>query len=104
MRIRKRRQSYWNHYRHTLDHIHYARERNYLRKFTRNLQRDYEVHLTNCVKRSSKAFWHYVNFKLPSVGSLKLVEGGEAATDQEKANTLNSYFSSAFTNEYTCNW
>jgi len=81
-------------------------------KFTCNMQQDYEVRLANGVKSSPKAFWYYVNSKLktrPSVESLKLADGGEAATDQEKANTLNSYFSSVFTNElrylqHTTNW
>ena len=59
MRIRKRKQLYWNRYRRTSDPIDYTRfaqERNKLRKFTRNLQRDYEARLANGIKNNPKAF------------------------------------------------
>ena len=49
----------WNRYHHTSDPIDYARfaqERNNLRKFTRNLQQDYEVRITNSVKSNPDEF------------------------------------------------
>ena len=105
MRNRKKKQLCWNRYRATSDPIDYARfaqERNKLRKLTRKLQKDYESHLAYGIKRNPKAFWRYVNSKLktrPSIESLKLDNGTEAVTDQEKADALNSHFSSVFTNE-----
>ena len=67
MRIRKRKQLYWNRYCDTsdpTDYAQFAQERNNLRKFTRKLQQDYEVRLANGITSNPKAFWHYVNSKL----------------------------------------
>jgi len=88
----------WNRYRATSDpnnYAHFAQECNKLRKFTCKLQKDFEVRLANGVKRNPKAFWHYVNSKLkthPSIESLKLGDGTEAVTDQEKVDVLSSHF------------
>jgi len=45
------------------------------------------------LRATLRTFWCHVNCKLKtllSVESLKLADGGEAATDQEKTDTLNS--------------
>ena len=66
------------------------------------IRNDYETLLANGIKDNPKAFWHYVNSKLKtkvSVGSLHLDNGNVAVTDQDKADTLNIYFSSVFTKE-----
>ena len=68
----------------------------------RNLKSDYEESLANKIKSNPKAFWKYVNSKLKTtlpVDTLRTSDDGEAISNQEKADTLNEYFSSVFTQE-----
>jgi len=79
--LERKKQLCWNHYRATsdpIDYAHFAQEWNKLRKLTWKLQKDYESHFANGIKRNPKAFWRYVNSKLktrPSIESLKLDNG-----------------------------
>ena len=55
---------------------------------------------------SKKAFWKYVNSNLKTklpVDTLRTRDDGEATSNQEKANTLNEYFTSVFTRENLSN-
>ena len=53
-----------------------------------------------------KNFWKYVQEKTKSntgVSAIKKEDGSFALNDKDKADTLNSYFSTVFTIEDTCN-
>ena len=57
--------------------------------------------VSNIVK-NPKSFWHYVNTSLKTrldIDAIKRIDGSLASSDQEKADLLNSYFSSVFTRE-----
>ena len=54
------------------------------------------------IAKNSKRFWRYVNTSLktrPDIDAIKCIDGSLASSDQEKADLLNSYFSSVFTRE-----
>ena len=73
-----------------------------MRALTRSLRKDFENDLAKNAKEKPKLFWKYVNSRLktrPQIPSLKKPDGSYAATDQGKADTLNDYFASVFTEE-----
>jgi len=74
---------------------------------TRRLRCNYEEDLANCIKDNSKAFWKCVNSKFKTklpVDALRTSDNGEATSNQERANTLNEYFTSVFTQEDLSNF
>jgi len=105
LRLRKKKTTLWRVYCNThcsLDYDRFARVRNELRSLTRTLKRNYEIDLANNIKDNPKAFWKYVNSKLKTklpVDTLRTSDNREATSNQDKANVLNEYFASVFTQE-----
>ena len=84
------------------DFLRYSIVRNELRTLTRTLRRDYEKNLTLNIKNNPKALWRYVNSRLkvhPTINNLQQSDGSIAHTDKDKAELLNRYFTSVFTQE-----
>ena len=84
------------------DHAEYKKERNSLRWLTRKLQREFERDLIKNLKKDPKAFWRYANSKLKTrskVSQLFKEDGTITENDNEKAQVLNTFFSSVFTEE-----
>ena len=76
--------------------------RNELRVLTRTLRSDYERRLTLNIKNNPKAFWRYVNSRLKvhlTINDLQCPDGSTAHIDRDKAETLNHFFTSVFTQE-----
>ena len=76
--------------------------RNKLRRLTRNLRIHHEQHIVSNIKRNPKSFWRYINSHMKSrsgIDSIRRPDGSTAIPDQEKAELLNSYFASIFTDD-----
>ena len=76
--------------------------KNELRSTTRRLRKNFERNLANDVKKQPKKFWAYVNSRTKTrskIPSLNTVDGCKARTVAEKAEALNEFFSSVFTEE-----
>jgi len=105
MKARVKKRKTWAKFRRTgktRDYVAYTKERNKLRSLTRELCRTFELRMVKDIKENPKAFWRYVSTRLHTrekVGSL-VKEGGQVAeTDGEKAEVLNDFFASVFTEE-----
>jgi hypothetical protein len=84
------------------DYLEYAKARNQARRACRQAVKNYEKEIVNSVKSNPKAFYAYTKSKLhtqENVANLEDSEGRWANTDKEKAEMLNSFFSSVFTHE-----
>ena len=87
------------------DYQKYIEARNLSKKAIRKSVKEYEKKVCNDSKTKPKQFWKYVNTKLKrstGISNLKMNQKGDlTSNDQEKANTLNNFFSSVFTKEKT---
>ena len=84
------------------DYVTYARARNQAKWEIRRAKRDYEKKLARESKSNPKAFFKYANSKLKTrcaVPNLIQSNGTLTDNDRNKAEELNSYFKSVFTNE-----
>ena len=84
----------------------YTRQRNRVRKLSRQAKKTFERSLAEEVKSNPKKFWRYTKSKLKTKeGVAELVHtrddgtSVEATTDEDKAGLLADYFSSVFTIE-----
>ncbi|KAI8493269.1 hypothetical protein Bbelb_292730 [Branchiostoma belcheri] len=106
-RLSKKKRANWDRYTITGDEMDYARytaTRNDLRKLTRRLRYEFESNLARDIKQNPKSFWKYVNSRLKTkttIGDLKMADGTMTSSKKEKADTLNQYFCSVFTEEDT---
>ena len=69
---------------------------------TRHLTLEHEQGISGCVKTKPKKIWNDANMKNKSTEpppALQLTNGTYATTDNNKAETLNTFFSSIFTKE-----
>ncbi len=69
---------------------------------TCKLTRQYERDLIKGVKKNPKAFWKYAQSKTKSrsgINDLEKGDGGLTQSDEEKADVLNTFFTSVFTQE-----
>ena len=85
------------------DHVQYARARNQARWACRSAKKSFEKKIANESKSNPKAFYKYANSKLKvraGIADLDTPEG-IATTDRQKAEALNSFFTSVFTREKT---
>ena len=104
-RMRKRKNKFHSNYMKSgseQDWEKYAKARNKLRKSTRNARRDLEGNLVKNMKASPKILWKYINLRLKAkaqVGDLRRGDGSFAQTSEDKAEELNMFFSSIFTEE-----
>jgi hypothetical protein len=80
----------------------YARARNQAKWACRNAVKEHERTIAQQAKQNPKAFYSHVNKKLKtktSIPDLDKPAGGETSGDQDKAEVMNNFFSSVFTNE-----
>ena len=85
-----------------MDYNRFAKVCNDLRSLTRRLKSDYEENLVSNIKTNLKVLWKYVNSKMKTrlpVDTLKTSDNGDSVSNQDKANVLNEYFASVFTQE-----
>ena len=69
---------------------------------TRNLCREFEKDIAKNIKSDPKAFWRYTNSKLksrPKLGDLVDEDGKLTSDDNKKAELLNNFFTSVFTQD-----
>jgi hypothetical protein len=84
------------------DYQNYKLLRNKCNKLIKKARKNHEKNIADGCKSSPKQFWKYVQERTKSntgVSALKTENGGYAVTDEEKAETLNNFFSSVFTHE-----
>lgn len=89
-----------------LDYQRYIAARNECTKKVRKAKREHERKIAKNSKLNSKVFWKHVRSKTKAtsgVSALKTDNGETATNDVDKADILNSYFSSVFTREDTNN-
>lgn len=92
----------WRYSRDSRDYKVYARARNQVKWVCRKAEWDYEKKLAKEVKRNPKAFFKYAKTKLRTrtgIQDLVTEDGTTHTTDKQKANVLNEFFSSVFTQE-----
>ena len=101
----KKKQAAWKRYLETRDgksYQEYCRSRNQARKATRIAVREFEKNITKEAKSNPKAFYKYVQSKTKSrtgIGDLVTEDGTTTSDDLGKAEALNAFFASVFTEE-----
>ena len=102
--IRKKKQD-WNKYIHIPSEnnlVRYKISRNETCEKIRKAKRKYEEKVAENIKDNPKAFWRYVQSNTKTkekIGVLYDQDGNVCTEDQEKAQLLNNYFCSVFTDE-----
>ena len=84
------------------DKRRYNTVKNELRSLTRKLRLEFDKSIVQNIKCSPKSFWAYVKSKTKKnckIPPLTKTDGSEATTSIDKAETLNNFFSSNFTEE-----
>ncbi len=103
-KVRKKKHSF-DRYKETLEgqlYLEYARARNQAKWACRKAVQDFERNISKEAKYNVKAFYNYANSKLKTrsgVSDLKMDNGNITANVKEKADTLNKFYSSVFTQE-----
>ena len=85
------------------DYELYCKARNQARRATRQAMNQFEKEMAKNAKTNPKTFHKYVNSKTKvrtGIGELQ-VDDVTSISDEEKASTLNKYFSSVYTKEDT---
>ena len=98
--------STWRSTRSGRDYKEYTKARNQAKWECRKAQRDFEKKLAKESKKNPKAFYKYAQSKLKTrtgIAHLIKEDGSLTTTDKQKADELNSFFSSVFTREDTNN-
>lgn len=101
----KKKKSAWTEYRRTgtaRSHQRYCEARNRVKTMTRNLRRNFEKMLAKEAKTNPKAIWSYIRNQVKTregLGDLEKEDGSLTQDNLEKANTLNNFFVSVFTEE-----
>ena len=105
LRLKNHKNRLWKRCMFTQDPLDMARfkaSRNKLRSLTRNLRQTFERRLVSDIKHNPRAFWRYSNTRVktrPVVGDLRSSTGETVNTDKRKADILNTFFASVFTQE-----
>ena len=84
------------------DYTAFKEGRNKLRRLTQNLRIHHEQHIVSNIGRNPKSFWCYINSYMKTrsgIDSIQYPDGSTVTSNQEKAELLNSYFASVFTDE-----
>ncbi len=107
-KLKKKRAAYQRYLstREGKEYEEYARLRNQTKWEIRKAKRDFEKEIASKAKSNPKAFYNYSKSKLKTrsgVGDIKREDGSVTENDREKAEELNTYFSSVFTKEDTTN-
>ena len=101
----KRKSQAYKRYRETRDeqdYIKYRRTSNRVKTEVRKAVRDFERQIANEAKANPKAFYKYARSKMKiraTVADLERPDGTMTETNVDKAELLNSYFMSVFTQE-----
>jgi hypothetical protein len=103
-KIKKKRHAYQRYLqtKEGSDYSAYAQARNQAKWACRKAVRDFERKLAQEAKTNPKAFYAYARSKLKTkegIADLEDGDGGVATSDAEKAEVLNTFFSSVFTKE-----
>ena len=80
----------------------YTKARNKLRKWTRASRSKYEANVVNNAKEKPKMLWKYINSRLKvrsQIEDLQREDGSFAQTSSDKAEELNRFFATIFTEE-----
>ena len=80
----------------------FRRVKNQLRSLTRRLRKKFENDIAKDAKSAPKKFWSYVHSRTKTRSKIPILrkkDGSTAVTPLEKAETLNEFFSSVFTDE-----
>ncbi len=84
------------------DHQQYLRARNQAKWAVRQAKKAYETSITKEVKTNPKVFYKYAKSKLKTrsgIADLEQENGEKTRSTEEKAEVLNTFFASVFTNE-----
>ena len=84
------------------DYKKYIEHRNKAKSEIRKAVKNHEKKIVKESKTNPRSFWKYVNTKLSrstGIPNLTKTDGNLTSSDDEKANVLNSFFSSVFTQE-----
>ena len=84
------------------DYDKYIKMRNLCKKKIKKARKNHERDIANKSKDNPSCFWKYVQARTKSdagICTLNREDGSKAATDQDKAETLNKFFASVFTRE-----
>ena len=109
LRMKDLKNRLWQKYkriRSSYDHMRYKRTKNSLRTLTRNLRAEFERRIAADAKTAPKKFWSYVNSRTKTkskIPSLQRKDGSVANTAADKADALNSFFATTFTEENLTN-
>ena len=101
----KRKHHAWRKYMNTKqqgDYQSYVRARNDATNEVKKAKRQFEMKLAEQVKGNPKSFWKYVRSKTKvksGISDLQKEDGSLTQTDVEKAELLNKFFASVFTDE-----
>ena len=101
----KKKYHAWKRYTNTKqygDYLNYVKARNEATKEVRRAKRQFEKRLAKEIKNSPKGFWNYVRSKTKvksGISDLIKDDGEKTQTDEEKADVLNNFFASVFTQE-----
>ena len=105
LKIIKKKYNLYRRYLHTKsgqDYLKYVKARNKCTKVLKITRKEYEKQIANECKNNPKKFWKYVQDRMKTsqgISSLKQADGSLAVDDVTKAETLNDFFSSVFTQE-----
>ena len=76
------------------DYLKYIKDRNQCTKSLKQARKDYERNIAKNSKTNPKQFWKYIQNKIKinaGIGTLRKPDGSIATSDQDKADTLNSF-------------
>ena len=105
IRMKDRKNKLWRRYKRTRSHYDHARfkqAKNQLRSLTRRLRRNFENEIARDAKSFPKKFWSYVKSRTKTRSKIPILrrkDGTKASTPEEKAEALNEFFASVFTDE-----
>ena len=94
----------WRRYKRTkfdYDHERYLQAKNQLRTLTRTLRTQFERGIAQDIKTAPKKFWSYVKSRTKTKSKIPILkkDGVDVVSAKEKAETLNNFFISNFTEE-----
>ena len=92
----------WLRRREKEDYTNYLKARNKAKRACKKAKSSYERKIAEQAKENNKPFWSYVKAKTGTrtgIADLKKDDGSIAKTDKEKADVLNNFFQSVYTNE-----
>ena len=105
IRLKNAKHRAWKRYLSTRtkhDRDSYTSIKNKLRNLTRHLRSSFEMKMAGHVKLKPKLFWKYAKSRLKSrqsIPSLTKPDGSKATSAKDKAQALNDFFTSVFTDE-----